>query len=259
MAHPQRAQRQPRTLPGPALGAFLLTLVLLTAAALPGLAAPPPSGKSADRAGSLQGTVAIGRELERRRVHFPVYPDLGRQAPERKTPSLQDEVRNVIVYFQPDAELASASPRRAPQQVMAQVDETFVPHVLPILAGSTVDFPNSDPFFHNVFSLSMASAFDLGHYPKGTSKSVRFDKPGLVKVFCHLHSDMSAVIMVLENPFFAVPAASGVYRIDGIPPGRYKVTAWHERAHPVTREVTIEPGRTATADFHVPITDPSGD
>ncbi|HXI03847.1 MAG TPA: carboxypeptidase regulatory-like domain-containing protein [Candidatus Saccharimonadales bacterium] len=226
---------------------------------MPGLAEPSPPGGSARQAGSLQGTVAIGHELERRRVHFPVYPDLGRQAPEPKAPSLQEEVRNVIVYFEPAAELASAPAGRAPQQIMAQVDETFVPHVLPILAGSTVDFPNSDPFFHNVFSLSMASAFDLGHYPKGTSKSVRFDKPGLVKVFCHLHADMSAVIMVLENPFFAVPAESGAYRIEGIPPGRYKVTAWHERAHPVTREVTIEPGRTATADFQVPIDDSAGD
>src|SRR4029077_6381444 len=116
---------------------------------------------------------------------------------------------------------------------------TFVPHVLAVPKGTTVDFPNGDAIFHNVFSLSKAAEFDLGRYPRGSSKSVRFDRPGMVKVFCHIHSDMSGVIVVLDTPFSAVPDSQVPSSITGVPPGEYTVVGWHERARPLRKTVRI--------------------
>lgn len=219
---------------------------------LAGSTGTPSSGR-----GSLRGTVVVGSEIEHRRVHFPIYPDLSRQAPARTAPSLKDEIRNVVVYVEG---VSWKQPRSGPPPralVMRQANEAFEPHILPILAGSSVEFPNSDPFFHNVFSLSTASAFDLGHYPAGATRTVTFDRPGLVKVFCHLHADMSGVILVLDNPFFTIPDESGSYRIDGIPPGQYHVVAWHERARRVSRSVKVDAATETTLDFQIPIHDES--
>ena len=112
--------------------------------------------------------------------------------------------------------------------VLDQRNETFVPHVLAITAGTTVDFPNSDHIYHNVFSLSKTERFDLGRYAKGKSKSVRFDQPGIVRVFCEIHSHMNAFILVFAHPYFAMTDSDGRYRIDNVPPGNYSVIAWNE-------------------------------
>jgi len=140
--------------------------------------------------------------------------------------------------------------------MIEQKGEVFIPHVLAVRRGSTVDFPNVDPVFHNVFSLSSARTFDLGRYPKGTSKSVRFDRPGTVQVFCHMHSDMSAVVLVLDNPFFTVPAPPGQYAIEGVPPGEYRLVAWHERIKPIVRRVRVQAGQTTVLDLNVPLPAP---
>lgn len=253
--------RTARTRPKPALFLLLLSSITLLPAAVWALAAPTadpgPSGRRKNHAaGAAAGTVQVGPEIEKRRVNFPIYADMSRQAASLPETTLEDELRNVIVYLETEAPPEVNAANEPSPAVLRQVNETFEPHVLPIMAGTTVEFPNGDPFFHNVFSLSRASAFDLGHYPKGSSRSVTFDEPGLVKVFCHLHSNMSAVIMVLDNPWFAVPGDQGTFRIDGIPPGRHTVVAWHERARPVRRDVTIEAGRTVMLDLRVPLHDP---
>src|SRR5207302_4391177 len=103
--------------------------------------------------------------------------------------------------------------------VMDQRNETFVPHLLAIMTGTTVDFPNSDHLYHNVFSLSKTKRFDLGRYAAGHSRPVRFDQPGIVRVFCDIHSHMNAFILVFSHPFFAVTDPEGRYRIDNVPPG----------------------------------------
>lgn len=136
---------------------------------------------------------------------------------------------------------------------MAQRDEQFLPHVLPVTLGATVDFPNGDDIYHNVFSLSSAKTFDLGRFSKGTSKNIVFDKSGTVQVFCHIHSDMSAVVLVLDNPYFAIPSDAGRYVIDGVPPGEYTVVGWHERIKPITRAVRVVSGETVRLDFNIPI------
>ncbi len=125
----------------------------------------------------------------------------------------------------------------------------FHPLVLPVLAGATVDFPNNDDVFHNVFSYSQTREFDLGRYPRGQKKSVLFEKPGVVKVYCDIHSYMYAVILVLENPFFTVPDDDGSYTISGIPAGTYKLSLWYGRKKTITRTVTVEEGKVSVINF----------
>jgi hypothetical protein len=134
---------------------------------------------------------------------------------------------------------------------MDQRDETFVPHVLAITVGTTVDFPNSDPVFHNVFSLSKTRSFDLGRYPAGRSKAVRFDRPGVVQVFCEIHSHMSAYILVFSHRFFAVTDNEGGYRIDQVPPGTYTLVLWYEGNVRESRTVVVTDAAAADADFVV--------
>lgn len=165
-------------------------------------------------------------------------------------------MRNVVIYIAPagaGASLAAAAGADAPHASMAQRDETFDPHVLPVLRGSTVDFPNADDVFHNVFSLSSAKAFDLGRYPKGTSRSLTFEKTGRVDVFCHIHSDMSAIVLVLDNPYFASPDPKGHFVIDSVPPGDYTVIGFHQRIKPVTRHLRVVAGETTKTLFTIPL------
>lgn len=112
---------------------------------------------------------------------------------------------------------------------MLQKNKMFIPHVLPVLVGTTVDFPNSDPIFHNAFSSYNGQIFDVGLYPPGTARSVLFKRPGVVRVFCNIHSSMSAVIVVLDTPYFAVTNASGAFRIADVPAGDYDLHVFHER------------------------------
>src|SRR4029079_18714624 len=115
----------------------------------------------------------------------------------------------------------------------------FLPHVLPIVAGTTVEWPNNDDIFHNVFSMSEANPFDLGLYKNPDVKRVPFNKAGRVDVFCSIHANMNCVVDVLENPWFAVADAGGKYAITNVPPGTYKLKAWHERLPSQTQEITV--------------------
>lgn len=114
--------------------------------------------------------------------------------------------------------------------VIRQKDKTFLPHILAVTAGTTVDFPNNDPIFHNAFSNYNGQVFDLTLYPPGTTKSVRFTRPGVVRVFCNIHASMSAVIVVLNTPYFAVTRRDGSFSIPDVPTGGYELHVFHERA-----------------------------
>jgi len=146
--------------------------------------------------------------------------------------------RRSVVYF----ETAPANAFERPAERRARIDqrdETFVPHILAITAGTTVDFPNSDPTYHNVFSLSRSKQFDLGRYAAGRTKSVVFDRPGIVRVFCDIHSHMNAWILVFAHRFFAVTDEAGRYRIEGVPPGTYTVSVWNEAVARESQVVTL--------------------
>jgi plastocyanin len=132
---------------------------------------------------------------------------------------------------------------------LKQYQMMFRPLVLPVVVGTTVDFPNKDNLYHNVFSYSQPKEFDLGRYPKGHSRSVTFNKPGIVKVYCDIHTYMYATILVLENPYFAVPDDDGSYVITDVPPGTYRVSCWYGRKNLLTLTVVVRAAQTSTADF----------
>ncbi len=120
--------------------------------------------------------------------------------------------------------------------------KTFVPKVTVVPVGSTVDFPNQDPILHNVFSVSGENRFDLDLYKRPKSGSWTFQVPGVVRVYCNIHPQMSAIVMVRDNPFFAKAAADGSFRIEGVPAGRHVLKAWHERGGESSTEVVVPAG-----------------
>lgn len=142
------------------------------------------------------------------------------------------------------------------RQQIVQEGETFVPRVLAITRGSTVSFPNADAIFHNVFSLSSAGAFNLGRYPKGESRAREFAKPGLVKIFCQIHSHMSATILVLGHPYFTVPeGADAAFTLSNVPPGRHTIVGWHERVGEHAATIEVQAGKTSFIEMSLPIED----
>jgi plastocyanin len=163
------------------------------------------------------------------------------------------EARNVAIFF--DGIRVSVN-LPAMKASIAQKDEQFAPHLVAVTTGSSVSFPNDDPFFHNVFSLSRGSTFNLGRYPSGISRSRVFAKPGVVKVFCELHSHMSAVVRVFDHPWFTIPDDQGSFAIDAVPAGAHTLVAWHERIGERRDQVTIRPGQTTAVTFTLPVLEP---
>ncbi len=202
----------------------------------------PRSVVAAARAGAIRGRVDLRRmapPIERR----PGVSELGTPAARDVT----DRLRSVV-YLE-TAPRGAFEPDEGGRAVMDQRNETFVPHMLAITTGTTVEFPNSDKFYHNVFSLSKAKKFDLGRYAAGRAKAVRFEQPGIVRVFCDIHSHMNAFILVFSHPFFALTDGDGRYRIENIPPGTYNLVAWNEGTSSEPRPVTVPDGGIAELDF----------
>jgi plastocyanin len=185
---------------------------------------------------AASGTIRGRVELRRAPVagERPAVAELGMPGPREAV-----DRRRSVVYLEtaPQPAFETPPPGRA---VLDQRNETFVPPVLAITAGSTVDFPNSDRVYHNVFSLSKPRRFDLGRYPRGRSRSVVFDRPGVVRVFCEIHSHMSAYILVFAHRFFAVTDAEGRYRLEAVPPGSYTLALWNDGAVRARRELRVE-------------------
>jgi plastocyanin len=192
--------------------------------------------------GAIRGRVEL-RRAPTPTTRRPTVAELGAPA----DPDRADRTRS-IVYLEtaPRGAFEQIEPARV---VMDQRNETFVPHVLAITTGTIVDFPNSDRIYHNVFSLSKTARFDLGRYEVGHSKSVRFDRPGIVRVFCEIHSHMNAFILVFSHRFFAMTDAEGRYRIDNVPPGSYSLVAWNEGVASESRAVVVPDGAATEVDF----------
>ena len=128
--------------------------------------------------------------------------------------------------------------------VLDQRNLTFSPHVLAVRVGTTVEFPNNDKVFHNVFSWRDGKKFDLGMYPKGMSKPIVFDRAGLARLFCNIHPNMAAYVMAVDTPYFAVSNERGSFSIAGVPPGTYTYHAWRPGGQPLSGLVTVDGNRT---------------
>jgi plastocyanin len=174
----------------------------------------------------------------------PLVGDLGSAA--RDT----TDRRRAVVYVDP-------APRPALEELpagharMDQRHEEFIPHVLAVTVGTIVDFPNDDTKFHNVFSLSRVKTFDLGRYPVGHSKSVQFDKAGIVPISCDIHTHMSAYVLVFNHPYFAVADEDGRYAIANVPPGSYTLKVWSEDGRTDPRTVVVPDGQSVECDFRL--------
>jgi plastocyanin len=157
--------------------------------------------------------------------------------------SPQSNASGVVVYLEGIA--TGAQPLAAAPQIH-QRDQQFAPELTVIPKGTTIDFPNDDRIFHNVFSVSEPARFDLGLYKSGESKSVQFDRSGIVDVYCNIHPQMAAKIKILDTPYYAVTGSNGAFLIPNVPPGQYPVVAWQMYGDEYHGTVTVQPGGTAT-------------
>ena len=215
-------------------GAFALLVAL-------GVQTGAPAPARGQGTGVVEGVVKLRLQPPRRIVgRYPGGPAAARAV---------QEVPAVVFLKGP----VSGTPARPPTTVptMAQRDTAFVPAALMVPVGTTVAFPNGDPFFHNVFSYSSSTRFDLGRYPRGETRRVTFDRPGIVKVYCEVHEAMRAVIVVSENPFHAVVDAQGRFRIPEIPEGTYTFVVWHPDLDAVERSVRVLAGGTVRLDVEL--------
>jgi plastocyanin len=137
---------------------------------------------------------------------------------------------NVVLWLTPLSGAATPTDAPAKHYTITQKNKEFIPHVLAVPVGTKIEFPNKDPFFHNVFSLYQGKRFDLGLYEAGSSREVLFDRPGVSFIFCNIHPNMSAYVLALDSPYFDTTGKNGRISIAGVPHGRYKLQVWYERA-----------------------------
>lgn len=163
---------------------------------------------------------------------------------------------DVVVWLEP-LDAPAADPDLRTDVQLIQKNKTFTPHVLVVPVGSVVQFPNKDPFFHNVFSLFDGKRFDLGLYEAGSTKPVRFDRAGVSFLFCNIHPEMSAVVVVVETRYYAKSDRGGKISIAGVPDGRYRLRVWYERSapedlRPLARTVNISAAERDLGEIRVP-------
>lgn len=155
---------------------------------------------------------------------------------------------NVVVYIEEVGGNKYAAPLE--HGVVDQLNLTYVPHVIAVQKGTTIDFPNSDLVRHNVFSPpECCKQFNLGTYDVGVVKTVTFDESCEIPLLCNVHTEMSSFVLVLGNPYFSVTGSDGVFKIENVPPGTYKLNAWHEKLINITKNVTVESGKTTSVGF----------
>jgi plastocyanin len=208
------------------------------------------------QAASVEGTVVIRKKLTKRRVtaQVPMYErgtavELGAD-PEGDPLAL--ERSRVAVYLEGQFP-AEDKPVIKSVFKMEQANRRFSPETLIIQAGSKVSFPNNDPIFHNVFSLSGPKTFDLGNYPKGDTRTVMFPEPGIVYVNCHLHPNMTATIVVAPNKWNTAVDRDGQFELQDVPPGKYTIVAWHKAAGFFRHTIEVVAGRDQRVEFLIPI------
>lgn len=168
----------------------------------------------------------------------------------------EHDAAKVVVWLTPlgNTPVPTAPQQAAPIPQLVQKDKAFHPSLVVIPAGGKVEFPNHDPFFHNVFSLFDGKRFDLGLYESGSTQFVQFEKPGISFIFCNIHAQMSAVVIALNTPYYAISNGRGDYSIAGVAPGRYEMHVFHnsvspEALHAAEHEITVTPGNSFLGSF----------
>jgi plastocyanin len=165
---------------------------------------------------------------------------------------------NVAIWLTPlQSTLTPAAATPSVHPRLVQKNKTFEPHILMVPVGTEVEFPNHDPFFHNVFSLFEGKRFDLGLYEAGSTRNVLFDKPGVSYIFCNIHAEMSAVVIAVTTPYYAVSDRKGQITLPNVPAGKYMLHVWYETASPeslnsLTREIVVGPQATTLGTLHLP-------
>lgn len=191
-------------------------------------------------AGVIRGVVRIPVAAKTSSPTPNAYPGRAASLPQA-APTLRGIPSDAVVSIAriPAAVESTLARSRGPVPQMAQKDQAFVPRVLAVAAGGAVDFPNLDPIFHNVFSVSPVKRFDLGKYPRGHSRRLVFGKTGLVQVYCDIHANMAGYILVLPNHAFARPDNGGAFTLPDLPPGSYALDVWHPDLPDVHRSVQV--------------------
>ncbi len=202
-------------------------------------------------AGDIQGHALITKRLTKKGL-APVVYNLRGPAPHLTAAdgdAKANEFDRMVVFL----EGGSLPPKTPVTATIEQLDSHFDPELIVVPTGSTVQFPNSDPIFHNVFSLSKAQSFDLGFYSQGQSRTVKFNRAGVVQVYCHIHTNMYAAIVVTSSPWFAKPSSDGSFEWSDVPAGHYRLTAWHKIAGFHQTEVDVPESGKAKVTIRVPI------
>ena len=208
-------------------------------------------GMAPVQAASIEGTIIVQRRLTKAKVTAAanMYSrgiGVALHSDESKD-VLAFERSHVVIY------LEGSLPTKPSTGTMQQKGREFLPDMLALPAGSTVSFPNLDPIFHNVFSLSKPKEFDLGNYPKDHTRTVTFAKSGIVFVNCHLHANMGAVIVITPNQWNTRADDAGRFSLDDVPPGTYTVVAWHKAAGFFRQQVTVTASGSTPVSFFIPL------
>jgi plastocyanin len=199
-------------------------------------------------AGDVSGHALVTKRLTKKALSPIVYNLRGTTAPAAPPDStLVNEFDRMVMILE-----GGKLPPRAPiSVVLNQQGARFDPELVVVPTGSTVQFPNLDPIFHNVFSLSKTRKFDLGYFPQGQSRSVKFNDAGIVQVYCHIHANMYAAIVVTDSPWYTKPGADGSFSFSNVPAGNYRLTVWHKIAG--YRKVNVVVPETGSVDLNISV------
>jgi plastocyanin len=201
-------------------------------------------------AGEVSGIIIIDKRIRKKNLAPAVYDLRGAAVPNKSPQEPRSEFDRIAVWLEPEH---AAPPARPITASIAQRDRRFDPELLVVPAGSTVEFPNDDPIFHNIFSLSRTQSFDLGYYPKGQSRSMKFQRPGIVQIYCHVHPNMYAAVVVAATPWFGKPGPDGAISWKDVPAGAYRMMAWHKIAGLYRKNVVVSSEAPVSVTLSIPV------
>ncbi len=201
------------------------------------------------QAGDIVGHAVITKRLTKKSLAAVTYNLRGTPPPAASATEPLNEFDRMAVLLE-----GGSAPSKPPvTTVLEQRNTRFDPEIVIVPLGSSIEFPNWDPIFHNVFSLSKTQPFDLGFYPKGQSRAVKFSHAGIVQVYCHIHANMYAAIVVTASPWYAKPAADGAFSWNDVPAGHYHLIAWHKIAGLYKTEVDVPESGRIEVSIQVPV------